>query len=249
MVTELKVSDMAFDPTNRHHKKQLYPVLRALADINPKTTPELLIDEACGKPLARGKDYMNNVRKGDFAKSIAQLVHIWLRDNHFEIAHKTSPDIFDETPDMRWQKIVDERAIEGRLKIVPVKTEMGIARRARDVQSAKTTLKLGKEFCLELDSDEDGYVILLQCVRNKWHLIPLIDGKDNVLPISEGKSVLPQTSDVAPDPLVEIDDLGVHTFAIVASKQPTIPFATERLVGWVNGHVCQIHCTAVRFVE
>lgn len=249
MVTELKVIDMVFDPTNRHHKKQLYPVLRALADIDPKTTPELLIDEACGKPLARGKDYLHNVRKGDFAKSIAQLAYVYLRDHHFEIAHKTSPDIFDETPDMRWQKIVDERAIEGRLKIVPVKKEMGVAQRAREVNAAETTLKLGQEFCLELTSDNAGHVILLQGPLNQWHPIALIDGKDYNLLITGGATILPQLANGAPDPLVESRDLGLHEFVVVVSDQPNSLSTVERLITWVNEHDCQIHRTTVRFVE
>lgn len=240
---------MAFDPTNREDKKQLYPVLRAICDVDPRETPELLIDKACGKPLRRGTDYIKNVAKGDFAKSIAQLVYLYLRDHHFDIAHKISPDIFPETPAMRWRQILDERAVKGKLKIVPMKRSMGIVQRAREVSNAECTLKLGQEFCLELETDRDGHAILLQGLRDKWPPIELIDGKHYRMPITKGTTIFPMLGNGAPDPIMEPRDLGLHEFAAIVSDQPNIPFAIERLILWVNDHDCQLHRVSVQLVE
>lgn len=236
-----------FDPTSREHKKQLYPVLRALSDIDPRTTPELLIDKACGQPLHRGTDYIKNVAKGDFAKSIAQLVYVYLRDHHFGIAHTISPDIFPETPAMRWRQILKERAVIGNLKIVPMKREMGVAQRVRDIDTADTSLKLGQPFCLELTTEHDVHIILLQGIRDRWHPLPLVDAGEFPLKVHAGTHILPQLASGAPDPIAEHHDLGLHEFAVVMSGMSTIPLAVEKLVLWVNDNDCQMHGTKVTF--
>ena len=69
---------MSFDPKNKADKAKLYPVLKALAELDPRKTPELLMDDAVGYPVARGQDYVRNMRRGEIAATYATLIHQWL---------------------------------------------------------------------------------------------------------------------------------------------------------------------------
>ncbi|NHM20253.1 hypothetical protein [Tritonibacter mobilis] len=101
---------MSFDPKSKADKAQLYPVLRALSDLDPRKTPELLMDDALGTPVARGHDYVRNMRRGEIAATYATLIHQWLLEHHFALAHRLAPEIFPETAEQRWQAILDQRA-------------------------------------------------------------------------------------------------------------------------------------------
>ena len=104
------VRAMSFDPKSKADKAQLYPVLRALSDLDPRKTPELLMDDALGTPVARGHDYVRNMRRGEIAATYATLIHQWLLEHHFALAHRLAPEIFPETAEQRWQAILDQRA-------------------------------------------------------------------------------------------------------------------------------------------
>ncbi len=40
---------------------------KAMADLNPRKTSELLMDDTVGHPVARGQDYVRNMRRGEIA--------------------------------------------------------------------------------------------------------------------------------------------------------------------------------------
>jgi len=225
---------MSFDASNKSHKKQLYPIIKELADLSPHQSPELVIDQALGQPLARGKDYLSNVRKSDYAKSIASLRYTWLRNHHFDRAHRLAPDIFPETPAMRWRQIIDERAIEGALRIIPTKRDMGLVERADAVDPSMPTLKLGQRFHFELDSETSGTAIALQGLGDQWVAFPLIEDGTHALSITEGKNILPQKHNGSPDPIVENRDPGQHDFVLIVSKSETPPLTIEHQITWVN---------------
>lgn len=240
---------MPFDPTNKAHKKQLYPVLRALSDLNPRTSPELLIDQACGRPLARGTDYIKNVAKGDFAKSIALLVYEYLRDHNFDIAHKVSPDIFPETPAMRWQQIIEEKAITGCLKIVLVKSTMGLVTRDSDLEIADRTIAFGRRFLFELNVQQKCHCVALQGIGDTWHPIQLGEMGQNTIALDLGTSSLPRLANGLPDPLSEETHAGLHNFIFITSQAVNIPIEIHKLNSWVFANECEIHRVTVLFVE
>lgn len=239
---------MVFNPKDKEHKKQLYKVLRALADLNSAETVETLFDKGVGQPVARGIDYMNNVRKGDFNSTYAALIHSWLLTNHFPTAHKFAPKIFPETPEMRWRGILDHRARAGQLKILPVETEKGIVQRGSVVDSADVVLKLGQNFRLELTSEHCGFAIALQGLRNQWHEFPLVGEDVYAAQVKPGQNLFPLTSRGAPDTLVEHHDLGFHEFVAIESVEQDIPLSIDRLVTWVNTTASMIHRVSVRFL-
>lgn len=210
---------MSFNPKNRDHKKQLYRVLRALADITLGSSPLDFLDDAVGKPLVRGTDYLSNVRKGDFSSPIATLTHQWLEKNHFDLAHRIAPDVFPDTPEMRFRKLVNEHAVRGKLRVVPANDDLGIVERASKAQSADVTIKLGQPFYFELDSDEDGYVVMYQALRNQWHPVGLGPNDEPCIPVRKGLNTFPHGASGQPDPIEENNDLGVHEFVAVVGKE------------------------------
>ena len=222
---------MTFDPKNKADKAKLYLVLRALADVTPGASPLDFLDSAVGKPVIRGKDYINNVRKGDYASSIAQLTYDWLLSTHFDLAHRTAPDLFPDTPEQRWQKIVDQHAIRGKLRLILAGKELGIVERATAANQADVTIKLGQEFYFELEADEPGFALLFQGVRNAWYPIPLARDGAMQIELEPGINSLPQDISGRPDTLVENHDLGLHQFVVVESPTDT---SGPRLANAIN---------------
>lgn len=240
---------MSFDPKNKEHKAKLYPVLKALAGLSPRKTPELIMNEAVGYPIARGTDYTRNMRRGDIDSMYARLTYDWLEAHHFDLAHRISPEIFSETVERRWQRILDERAIESRLKLLLVPTTLGIVERESELKPVDTTIRLGQRFCFELVSETKGHAIALQGVRGQWHATPL--GMDGAATIALGPGInrFPQTDKERLDPLIENNDEGEHLFVVITAESVDIPTDIKRLVAWVNGMPCVLHRTRVQFVK
>ncbi|WP_416370038.1 hypothetical protein [Tritonibacter mobilis] len=240
---------MSFDPKSKADKAQLYPILRALSDLDPRKTPELLMDDAIGSPVARGHDYVRNMRRGEIAATYATLIHQWLLEHHFDLAHRLAPEIFPETPEQRWQAIVDERARSDRLQLVLVPLTMGIVERESQLRPVDTTIRLGERFCFELDSEAEGYVMALQGVRGQWHNIPIGPNGEVSAPIQSGQNRLPQKSDGKLDPLIEQYDEGAHTFVLIFSEAPDIPLNIAQLGAWVKASDCIVHSATVTFIS
>lgn len=214
---------MSFDPKSKSDKAKLYPVLKALADLDPRKTPELIMDDAVGYPVARGQDYIRNMRRGEIAATYAALIHHWLLEHHFDLAHRLAPEIFPETPEQRWQAILDERARPDCFRLVLVPLTMGIVERESQLKPAEKTIRLGERFCFELDSETEGYAIAFQAVRGQWHNIPLGSNGEVSAPIHSGQSRLPKNSDGKIDPLAENHDEGLHDFVLITAPTSDIP--------------------------
>jgi len=240
---------MSFDPKNKADKAKLYPVLKALADLDHRKTPELLMDDAVGHPVARGQDYVRNMRRGEIAAPYATLIHQWLIENHFDFAHRLAPEIFPETPEQRWQTTLVERARTDSFKLVLVPLVMGILERESELKPADTTIRLGERFCFELESEEEGFVIALQSVREQWHNIPLGPNGEASAPIRSGVSHLPRLSGGQLDPLAENHDEGLHDFVLVVALTGNIPVDIKCLIAWIAGNRCELHRVAVQVIK
>ena len=82
---------MPFDPKDKEQKKKLFPVLKALADLQPGMTPELILYDALGQTIPHGADYVSTMRKGEIKTTYAQIAYDWLITHHFNIAHQFAP--------------------------------------------------------------------------------------------------------------------------------------------------------------
>ena len=240
---------MTFDPKSKADKKQLYPVLKALADQDPRLTPELVMDQANGAPIPRGIDYMNNVRKGDFSSTLAAIIHRWLFENHFRLANTISPEIFAKTPLMHFDELLAGRAVSGRLTVKILKGEMGLVERASDAdRNSIPTIKLGQRFYFELESERAGTAITLQSVRDQWQSFPLCGDAIHAT-IKPGLNILPQLEDGTPEPLIENDDTGKHRFVLVCGHNDQPPSSDlAKLVSWMGETACDVHLIEVRVI-
>lgn len=239
---------MSFDPKNKADKAKLYPVLKALADLDPRKTPELIMDDAVGYPVARGQDYVRNMRRGEIAATYAALIHQWLLEHYFDLSHRLAPEIFPETPEQRWQAIVDERANTNSLKIVLAETEFGIARRKSQRRKAATNIRFGALYCLELECQEEGTAILFQKVHGQWHNIEIGPDVATMANLKMGINLLPQGLNGL-DPLYEEEHEGIHDFVLVSSREPNIPTRINQLADWIATHDCDLHKTSVQFAK
>ncbi|KPN62099.1 hypothetical protein SAMN04488527_1292 [Aliiroseovarius crassostreae] len=240
---------MSFDPKNKADKAKLYPVLKALADLDPRKTPELIMDDAVGYPVARGQDYVRNMRRGEIAATYAALIHQWLLEHYFDLAHRLAPEIFPETPEQRWHSIVNERAISDRFRLVLVPLTMGIVERESQLKPAEATIRLGQRFCFELDSETDGHAIAMQGVRGHWHNIPLGPVGEVSTPIQLGQNQLPKMPDGKLDPLTENHDEGVHEFVLITAPNDDIPTSIQSLNTWIADRANILHRITVQFVK
>ncbi|MEP1327071.1 hypothetical protein [Pseudophaeobacter sp.] len=240
---------MTFDPKNKADKAKLYPVLKALADLDPRKTPELIMDDAVGYPVARGQDYARNMRRGEIAAKYATLIHQWLAENHFELARRLAPEIFPETPEQRWQTILDERARTDSFRLVLVPLVMGLLERESQLKPVDTTIRLGERFCFELESEEEGFVIALQGVRGQWHNIPLGPNGEASAPIKAGLNQLPRLRGGQIDPLAESHDAGLHEFVLITAPTKDAPVEIKSLIAWVAGSRCELHRTRVQVLK
>lgn len=240
---------MKFDPKNKSHKALLYPVLKALADLDPRKTPELVMEEALGYSFARGTDYARNMRRGEINATFATLTHQWLMKHHFSLAHRLAPDIFPETLGQRWQAIVDERATTDKLKVVLAEKSFGIARRNNKRRKAAATIRFGALYCLEIECQEEGTAILFQKVHGQWHNIEIGPDTDPSAHLKAGLNLLPQSSDGRPDPLYEEEHEGNHDFVLVTSTKGEIPTSLNQLVSWIAVNEYELHKATVQFAK
>ena len=224
-------------------------MLKALADLDPRKTPELIMDDAVGYPVARGQDYVRNMRRGEIAATYAALIHQWLLEHHFDLAHRLAPEIFPETPEQRWQTIVSEQAISDRFRFVLVPLTMGIVERESQLKPVDTTIRLGERFCFELDSEVEGYAVAFQAVRGQWHNIPLGPNGEVCALVQSGQNHLPKTPDGQVDPLTENHDEGMHEFVLITAPNDDIPTSIQSLNAWTSDNPNTLHHIAVLFVK
>ena len=240
---------MSFDPKNKADKAKLYPVLKALADLDPRKTPELLMDDAVGYAVARGQDYVRNMRRGEIAATYATLIHQWLTEHHFELSHRLAPEIFAETLEQRWREILDERAQTDSFRLVLVPTTMGIVERESQLMPADTAIRLGERFCFELDGEADQFAIALQGVRGQWHVISLGQNGESSASIQSGQNHLPKMEDGQLDPLSENYDEGLHEFVLVVAPTSDIPSDIKTLITWIADNPCDLNRVVVQVVK
>ena len=242
---------MSFDPKNKADKAKLYPVLKALADLDPRKTPELLMDDAVGYPVARGQDYVRNMRRGEIAATYATLIHQWLLQSIISNLARIAiaPEIFPR--DTR-AALASHRRRTGYPRWFPPcacsRDEWASLERESHLKPADTIIRLGERFCFELDGEADGYAIAMQSVRGQWHNIPLGPNGRISAPIQSGQNRLPIMQDGKLDPLRENNDEGVHEFILITAQTADFPSSLTNLISWAADSQCKLHRVTVKFV-
>lgn len=237
---------MSFEPKSKAHKAKLYKALVAAAELANEPFDQFLqtpFDPAWN--LA--DNYRRNLQRGEYSAIRAKVLYDFLLSHHFNIAHLEAPEIFPQTPEMRWREILDEMATSDRFRLALVSTAMGIIERESHLKSADTAIRLGERFCFELDSEADGHVVAFQGVRGQWHNIPLGSDGEPCAEIQAGQNRLPKTMEGKLDPLTESQDQGLHEFVLISSDTPDIPANIVQLNIWVKEHNCLVHKTMARF--
>ena len=215
---------MPFDPTNKHQKARLYRVLTAAAELTSTHFDDFL-QVPFAKPWNLAPSSRRNLQRGEYSTIRAQVLYDYIHEHHFEIGHQIAPEIFSETPEMRWDRLLNQAANKKGLSLVPW-GDLNLVGRfyeqeaERKKQEKVTKLSLEKPFIMELQSDREGYAVALQWYKDVWHLFPLGPNKQLTVPIKQGKVYLPVNDAGNPDPLSENRDSGDHQFAIVIYTDP-----------------------------
>lgn len=228
--------------------KDLYLAVSGVADAIDVTILELIDTAFAGLP-AVGTDYASNFRRGNVSAAKAMLMHRWLEENHLELAKTFAPELFQSNPKRAWDRFLDSRSVDGGLRIVQMKNELGIVQRADKVRAVSKALRFGDEFCLELTSDRLGYAIAFQGYRGKYY--PLVLGgseKRLRITITDGVHLLPRDLKGQPNPLVEMDDAGDHRFVVITSPDKNLPADQRSLALRFEDEGLQVFQTDVRFV-
>ena len=212
---------------SKNERAALYRVTRAVARASDQSV-ERIMEQAIDRELAIGVDYLSNFRQGKIARAKAKLIYAWIAEHHIDTAHAIEPDMFPMPPLCIWERYLDEHAIRGKLRLVRIDKSRGIVQRADNIQPADQRLRLGEEFCFELESNTKGKAIAFQGYRGKWHPLPLGENGESSTDIIAGKQILPQNMDEQLIPLIEMEDTGLHRFVFVIAQKRILKIIPEQ---------------------
>lgn len=198
----------------------LYHVARAVADTTDLSV-EAIMEEAFGHKLMVGTDYLSNFRSGAIGRPKAKLIHAWIAEHHAETAHAIDPRLFPKQHTNAWADYLENYAITGKLHIARFDKSMGLVQRKRTQPVPEEVLKLGEEFCFQLDSKITGHAVAFQMYEGTMHPMPLGLNGELSTTIKRGKHFLPIDEIGEPEMLVEMTSLGKHQFIVAVARQIT----------------------------
>ncbi|EEB86428.1 hypothetical protein [Roseobacter sp. GAI101] len=228
----------------------LHKAVKAVAIATNEKIPTV-IDMALAGHFAPGKGFDRNMRSGKIAAPKAMVIHRWLEQNHFTIARMTAPELFQINPKSAWDMFLETNAIEGRLKVIPITKQMGLARRSSEVRKSSTIIRLGQDYCFELDSQTEGTCVAFECYQGEWHSLALgADERRLRANIERGIQYLPCDTKRNPIPLVELDSGGEHQFALIVSADKSKPTAMADIAKLdPKARGLEVHRVTVSFVS
>ena len=238
---------MSFDSTSETDKAELYTVLVKVGRLNGHRALAAL-NLPFPKGWALTDASLSNLRKGQYDQHRAQIMYDWLMQNHFQEAHEASERLFPETPDQRLSRLVEEHAVEGKLRIVTAEGQLSLVEHRSKRKEGIPTIKAGQEFWFELDVEEDGYVVAFQGYHGKWTQFALVDGLELVADIETGTNELPCSTLGGKDELVEQSNLGCNHFVFIYWEASTIRSASANLVSVTTGRESSCAIVSVRVV-
>lgn len=154
-ITKLEFNvDIDWLKASKEERAGLYRVTRAVALASGQSI-DVILDKAVGHTMLTGIDYQSNFRQGKIARPKAKLVYAWISKHHIDTAHTIAPEMFPMPVLNAWERYLDEYAIHGKFRLVRMDKSRGIVQRAGSLQPANQTLRLGEDFCFELESEQD----------------------------------------------------------------------------------------------
>jgi hypothetical protein len=229
--------------------KDLYLAVSGVADAIDVTILELIDTAFAGLP-AVGTDYSSNFRRGNVSAAKAMLMHRWLEENHFELAQKLAPELFQTNPKSAWDRFIDANAIVGKLHIVQLKSEAGLIERDDHAVPVGDTIRLTQRFCFELRTEIRGSALAFQKYEGQWHSLPLgADSRNLKGTVSASPQLLPRDGQGNPIGLRENNDAGHHEFGIIVSDDRTLPTDMKKIARLTLSTArFEVHRITVKFV-
>jgi hypothetical protein len=201
----------------------LYLVARAVADTT-NLSVEAIMEQAFGHKLIVGTDYLSNFRSGAIGRPKAKLIHAWIAEHYADTAHAVDPQSFPKPHTDAWGEYLAEHAIYDKLRIARFDKSMGLVQRKRDQPIPDEVLKLGEEFCFQLDNGIKGHAVAFQIHKGTAHPLPLGLKDQLTAKVQRGNQFLPLDEAENPERLTETEDPGLHQFIIaVARDLRTLP--------------------------
>lgn len=210
--------DNIWKTATKDDRAALYHVARAVADTT-NLSVEAIMEQAFGHKLMVGTDYLSNFRSGTIGRPKAKLIHAWIVENHAETAHAVEPRLFPKQHTDAWGDYLERHAVTGKLRIARFDKSMRLVRRKLNQSNPDEILKLGEEFCFELDNDTIGYAVAFQLYKGAMHPLPLGLNEEPTTNVYAGTQFLPVREDGIPEKLTETDDLGQHLFTIFVADE------------------------------
>lgn len=229
--------------------KALFEAVSGVADLNSITIAEL-IDQAFKGLPAVGTDYQSNFRRGNISAAKAMRMHRWLEENHFDLAQKFAPDLFQTNPKSAWDCFIDEHAMTGKLRIARLKSEAGLIERENEAVPVDDTLRLTQRFCFDLTTEIRGAALAFQKYEGQWHSLPLgADSRNLKGTVSESPQLLPRDSQGNPIGLRENNDAGDHHFVMIVFQNRALPTDMKKIAQLsAKNEKFEVHMIAVKFV-
>lgn len=229
--------------------KELFKAVSSVADATGVTILELIDKAFVGLP-AVGTDYSSNFRRGNISAAKALLMHKWLVENHFDLAQKFAPSLFQINPKSAWDQFVDANAIIGDLRIVQLKSDLGLIERDDEAILVPDTIRLTQRFCFELTTEIKGTAKAFQKYERQWHCLPLgADSRNLKGSVSESPQLLPRDKFGNPIGLRENNDAGYHTFVVIVSNDKTMLKDMEKSTQLEpDSSKFEVHKVNIRFV-
>ncbi|MDG1431916.1 MAG: hypothetical protein P8Q23_10130, partial [Paracoccaceae bacterium] len=209
-----------------------------------------LIDQGFTGLPAVGTDYQSNFRRGNISAAKAKLMHQWLEQNHFDLAHKFAPNLFQTNPKSAWDRFVAANAITGNLRIVQLRSETALIERDDRAIEIGDTIRLTQRFCFELTTKIRGAAFAFQKYEGQWHNLPLgADSRSLKGSVLESPQLLPRNSQGNPIGLRENNDAGHHEFVVIVSDNRALPTDMRKIAQFTPDPVrFELHGIAVKFV-
>ncbi|TNE43069.1 MAG: hypothetical protein EP341_11585 [Sphingomonadales bacterium] len=211
------LSGIDWQRASHEDRKRLYKALVAISSRLDVHTDDVL-NAALGLP----DDYFwadkSNLRQGKLDRDKSQMLYRYLADEYYALAQEVDEELFPYREIRDVDAYLAKVSLAGRLRILVADQVMGLVRRKGRSVPPDATLKLGQDFCFELDAVKAGFAVAFQGYQNEWHALPLgEDGETYACRIQEGVQILPRWQDGTPEPLTEDEGGGEHAFLILTS--------------------------------
>lgn len=201
-------------------RKTLYFIVQAICSARNLKLGDVY-EAAYGRPMNEGELDRSNFSSGSIGHKLVAPIFKWVAENHLAFASEHAPEIFDPSLLTRLSSIVAEHAIYDQLNPIPLNSR-GLTKRSSRQPIHDLRLKLGDQYCFELESKINGSILSLEGYKGEFYPFSLhSNGSSFLTPYEAGKHLLPRDAETNdPIALSDNDHAGVHSFIFFVA--PTI---------------------------